>query len=295
MVPGGEIEVSCWSRVAMGPLAALGRTTLWINRDLAIATPRCRCPTFATTFSGLPLRRSCPSTRLRLFWYYVKINVFTAMYANMYVEMPKCTRNWLISIGHVREYLRGSIPLLKRPNIVHVGVILSFQQPTFQKVKATSIFEHTALLTWLQQMPVYSVGAQVYRCLQHFAMRTSNASNDNDSFSQKGHIFGECHVFVMHSTHFCVPCGVPDSHGLPGSRECKRGRCKRGPDVLHSDSIPVVISRPTCVFATLLHPTCKDPLYTDPFYIPYMGARLGHQADNTLNPILKPYTLNPKP
>ena len=39
-------------------------------------------------------------------------------------------------------------------------------------------------------------------------------------------------------------CALPS----PGnSRECKRGRCKRGPDILRSDSNPVMISRPTNV------------------------------------------------
>ena len=54
---------------------------------------------------------------------------------------------------------------------------------------------------------------------------------------------------------------LPEGNECPvTSRECKRGRCKRGPDVLRSDSNPVVISRPKCVFATALHPKGKDPL-----------------------------------
>ena len=52
----------------------------------------------------------------------------------------------------------------------------------------------------------------------------------------------------------------------------KRGRCKRGPDVLRSDLNPVAISRPKCAFAAVLHPKRNDPFYTDPFYIPYKAA-----------------------
>ena len=37
-------------------------------------------------------------------------------------------------------------------------------------------------------------GAHFYLCLQHFAMRTSNAYG----FSQSGGLFGECQVFAMH-------------------------------------------------------------------------------------------------
>ena len=44
-------------------------------------------------------------------------------------------------------------------------------------------------------------GAQVYCCLQHFAMRTSNVSKSNNIASHRilnGGMFGECHVFVTH-------------------------------------------------------------------------------------------------
>ena len=42
---------------------------------------------------------------------------------------------------------------------------------------------------WLQQMSAYSAGHNFYRCLQHSAMRTSNAPNDNNIASRKTVVF----------------------------------------------------------------------------------------------------------
>ena len=61
------------------------------------------------------------------------------------------------------------------------------------------------------------------------------------------------------------------------SREYQRGRCRRGPYVLCSDSNVAMIST-ICAFETVSRSEIKDPCYTDPFYIPRTLALLAGKS-----------------